>query len=263
MKAFHSITFKNITSITLYLSIIALIIYTAVIGSSNMGYSWQWYRIPDFFYKLSEDGFEWGKIPYGLVGTLWLSIISFALSLLIGALIAFLRLSGQPISGAVANILVELLRNTPLLVLLYLCYYIFGPIFGLDRYQASVICLALFQSAQISEVFRAGINAVPRGQFEAANTIGLSTFESYRFVILPQSIKLMLPPLTGEAIHMIKNSAIVSVIAVVELTTVGRNLISDTYMSFEIWFTIALVYLVVTVLLSALSSYLERRYTIA
>ena len=85
--------------------------------------------------------------------------------------------------------------------------------------------------------------------------------QAYRYIVLPQSVRFMLPPMTGEMVNMVKSSAIVSVIAVAELTTIGRNIISDTYMSFEIWFTIAAVYLVVTLMLSVGVSFVERRYS--
>jgi polar amino acid transport system permease protein len=98
------------------------------------------------------------------------------------------------------------------------------------------------------------------GQWEAAASIGMSRAQAYRYIILPQSVRFMLPPLTGEVVHLIKSSAIVSVIAVAELTTIGRNIISDTYMSFEIWFTIAAVYLVLTLVLSFGVSAVERRF---
>ena len=133
---------------------------------------------------------------------------------------------------------------------------------GNDRYIASILCLGVFHSALISEIFRAGINAVHTGQWEAAKSIGMSTTQSYRYIILPQSIKFMLPPMTGEVVHMIKSSAIVSVIAVAELTTIGRNIIADTYMSFEIWFTIAAVYMVVTLALSVVVTFVEKRYAV-
>jgi len=90
----------------------------------------------------------------------------------------------------------------------------------------------------------------------------MSPLQTYRYIILPQSVRFMLPPMTGEVVHLIKSSAIVSVIAVAELTTFGRNIISDTYMSFEIWFTIALVYLVVTLILSIGVSHLEKKYAV-
>jgi len=147
-------------------------------------------------------------------------------------------------------------------VLLYLFYYVLGPIFGLDRWAASVLTLGVFHAALVSEIFRAGINAVAKGQWEAADSIGMTRAQAYRWIILPQSVRFMLPPLTGEMVALIKSSAIVSVIAVAELTTVGRNIISDTFMSFEIWFTVAAVYLVVTVALSIGVAHLEKRYAV-
>ncbi len=245
---------------TIYIIVIGLIVYGSYTGARNMGYNWQWYRITQFLFEFTEDGFQWGEIVIGLVATIKLSVISFALATLIGLFVALLRLSGLVVGTAVAIGFLELIRNIPLLVLLYLLYYVLGPIFGFNRYWASILTLAVFHSALISEIFRAGVNAVAVGQWEAARSIGMSTGQCYRYIVLPQSVRFMLPPLTGEAVHLIKSSAIVSVIAVAELTTIGRNIISDTYMSFEIWFTIAAVYMVVTLVLSIGVSYLERRY---
>ncbi|MCY3731487.1 MAG: amino acid ABC transporter permease, partial [Rhodospirillaceae bacterium] len=213
-------------------------------------------------FRLTADGFQWGEIAVGLASTLTLSLQSFALALIGGLVLALLRLSRLVVGTALAVVFLEFVRNMPLLVLLYLFYYVLGPIFGLDRYAASVLCLGVYHAALMSEVFRAGIRSVHAGQWQAARSIGLSTSQAYRFVVLPQSIKFMLPPLTGEAVHMVKSSAIVSVIAVVELTTTGRNIIADTYMSFEVWFTIAAVYLMITLTLSVLASLLEKRYAV-
>ena len=249
-------------AILLYLIVIYLIARVSVVGAEAMGYNWQWYRIPDYFYTLTEDGFQWGEIVFGLIKSIDLSVKSFVLATLVGLFIALLRLSGLLVGSGVALVYLEFVRNMPLLVLLYLIYYVMGPIFKFDRYMAAIICLAVYHSATISEIFRAGINSVPRGQWEAAKSIGMSVAQSYRFIILPQSIKVMLPPLTNEAVQLIKSSAIVSVIAVAELTTIGRNIISDTYMSFEIWFTVAMVYLVVTLILSTCVSGLEKRFAV-
>jgi len=197
-----------------------------------------------------------------LMKTISLSATAFAFAVLLGLIVALLRLSGLVVCTAVSIGFLELIRNIPLLVLLYLFYYVLGPIFGFDRYTASILCLGVFHSVLISEIFRAGINAVPKGQWEAATSIGMSKAQAYRYIILPQSIRFMLPPMTGEVVHMVKSSAIVSVIAVAELTTVGRNIISDTYMSFEIWFTVAAVYMAVTLILSVGVTYLERRYAV-
>ena len=249
-------------SVALYVAIVGVIVYGSYTGAQNMGYNWQWYRIPDYIYSFTDDGFQWGEMAYGIVATIQLSVTSFALATVLGLVVALLRLSGLVVGSAVAVGFLELIRNIPLLVLLYLFYYVLGPIFGFDRYTASVLTLAVFHSALISEILRAGINAIAKGQWEAAKSIGMSPYQSYRYIILPQSVRFMLPPMTGEVVHLIKSSAIVSVIAVAELTTIGRNIISDTYMSFEIWFTIAAVYMAVTLILSIGVTYLERRYAV-
>ncbi|MEP0964037.1 MAG: amino acid ABC transporter permease [Roseobacter sp.] len=262
-----TVSFKSVlntvpASVALYLIVIGFILWGAYSGAQAMGYNWQWYRMPQYFYKMTEDGFRWGEIMVGLVKTLQLSATAFVLATVLGLILALMRLSGLVVGRAVAIGVLEFVRNMPLLVLLYLFYYVLGPVFSLDRYVASILCLGLFHSVLISEIFRAGINAVPKGQWEGATSIGMSKNQAYRYIVLPQSIKFMLPPMTGEAVHLVKSSAIVSVIAVVELTTIGRNLISDTYMSFEIWFTIAAVYLVVTLALSIGVSYVEKRYAV-
>ena len=249
-------------AVFLYLIVMYLILRTSVIGAEAMGYNWQWYRMPGYIYSLTEDGFQWGELLVGLATSIDLSVKAFVLATIVGLCIALLRLSGLLVGSGVALVYLEFVRNMPLLVLLYLIYYVMGPIFQFDRYMAAIICLAVYHSATISEVFRAGINSVPKGQWEAAKSIGMSVAQSYRFVILPQSVKVMLPPLTNEAIQLIKSSAIVSVIAVAELTTIGRNIISDTYMSFEIWFTVAAIYLVVTLILSMFVSGLEKRFAV-
>ncbi len=249
-------------AVAIYAIVVGLIVYGSFVGAQNMGYNWQWYRVPQYLYSFTDDGFQWGEIAVGLVATIELSILSFALATLLGLVVALLRLSGLVVGSAVAVGFLELVRNIPLLVLLYLFYYVLGPIFGLDRYVASILTLAVFHSALLSEIFRAGINAVAVGQWEAAKSIGMSTGQAYRYIILPQSVRFMLPPMTGEMVHLVKSSAIVSVIAVAELTTIGRNIISDTYMSFEIWFTVAAVYMVVTLILSVGVSFVERKYTV-
>ena len=249
-------------SVLIYFVVVGAIIMSAYNGAQAMGYNWQWYRIPKYFFTLTDDGFQWGEIALGLVKTVEISSLAFLFAVVLGMVVALLRLSGLLVGGALAVVFLEIVRNTPLLVLLYLFYYVLGPIFDLDRYVASILCLGVYHGAMVSEIFRAGINAVPAGQWEGAKSIGMSKGQLYRYIILPQSIRFMLPPLTGEVVNMIKSSAIVSVIAVAELTTIGRNIISDTYMSFEVWFTIAAVYLVVTLILSVGISYVERRYEV-
>lgn len=250
-------------SVVLYALVMWLIVRTALTGAAAMGYDWQWYRIPAFLFRFTEDGFQLGEIGHGLLASLGLSGLSFVIALLLGLLVALLRLSGLVVGGAVARVFLELVRNIPLLVLLYLFYYVLGPIFGLDRYSASILCLGVFHAALVSEIIRAGINSVALGQWEAASSIGMTRAQAYRYIILPQSVRIMLPPLTSELVNIVKSSAIVSVVGVAEMTTAGRNIIAKTYLSFEVWFTIAAIYLVVTVCISAFASYLESRYSVS
>lgn len=249
-------------AVVIYLAVVSGVIWLAYSGAQAMGYNWQWYRMPQYFYTLTENGFQWGEIMVGLVKTVQLSVTAFVFATLLGMVVALLRLSGLVVGRAVAVVFLEFVRNMPILVLLYLFYYVLGPVFDLDRYTASVMCLAVFHAALISEIFRAGINSVPKGQWEGATSIGMTKAQAYRYIVIPQAVKFTLPPMTGEMIHLIKSSAIVSVIAVVELTTIGRNLISDTYMSFEIWFTIAAVYLILTLILSVGVSLIEKKYAV-
>lgn len=250
-------------SVALYVLIVGGIVYSAYAGAQAMGYNWQWYQIPKYLFTITDDGFQWGEIMIGLRATIVLSVSAFVLACVFGLVVALLRLSGLIVCTAVSLGFLELIRNIPLLVLLYMFYYVLGPILGMGRYTAAILCLAVYHSALISEIIRAGINSVPKGQWEAATSIGMTKRQAYRYIALPQSIRFMLPPMTGEVIHMIKSSAIVSVIAVAELTTIGRNIIADTYLSFEVWFTIAAIYLVVTVLLSVGVSILERKYSVS
>ena len=249
-------------SIIIYLFIVGAILYSSFTGAQSMGYNWQWYQIPKYIYTHTEDGFQFGELMLGLWKTITLSFTAFILAMVIGLLVALLRLSGLVIGTKVAICFLEFVRNIPLLVLVYLFYYVLGPVFKYDRYTASILCLAVYHSALISEILRAGINAVAQGQWEAAKSIGMNKTQMYRYIILPQSIRFMLPPMTGEVVHMVKSSAIVSVIAVAELTTLGQNIISDTYMAFEIWFTIAIIYMIVILILSIGASQVEKRYTV-
>jgi polar amino acid transport system permease protein len=174
-------------------------------------------------------------------------------------LTAFLRLSDSIIARILARSYVELIRNTPLLVQIYLLYFVFGPVIGLDRFSTAVLALAIFQGAYTAEIFRAGLNSISSGQFEAAKSLGLPVYYTYKDVILPQVLQRTLPPLTNEVVSLIKNSSIVSVMAIFDLTTEGRNIVAETAMPFEIWFTVAAIYLLLTLSLSALAAWLERK----
>ena len=236
--------------------VIAWLIYA---GAAAMEYRWQWYRVGPFFYRIVDGEFIAGPLIRGIIVTLQLAGVSSVLAILIGAFTAIGRMSNSIAGRSIATTYLEIIRNTPLLVQLFMFYFVLAPIFGIDRFWAGVLCLAAFEGSFAAEIIRGGIQAVDRGQYEAADATGLSKFDKYFCVILPQALPLILPPLTGLLISLIKHSAIVSVIAVAELTTEGLNLISDTYMAFEIWFIVAGMYLVLTTSLSVLVNILEVR----
>ncbi len=231
-------------------------------GANAIGYQWQWERVPDylFFY---EDGRWWpAELIDGLLVTIEISAISLIFTLIIGLITAFLRLSDSVVGRAISTGYIHLIRNTPLLIQIYLIYFILGPILGLERFTTAILVLALFQGAYTAEIFRAGLLSIPRGQFEAAHSLGLSKITIYKNVILPQVIARILPSLTNEVVSLIKNSSIVSVMAIFDLTTQGRNIVSETAMPFEIWFVVAAIYLCLTLSLSALSAWLEYRLSV-
>ena len=228
----------------------------------EIGYQWQWYQVPRYLYVWDEPGFVAGPLLRGLWVTVKLSAISLLLACGIGLLTAFLRLSNSVPGRVIARVYLEIIRNTPLLIQLFFIYFVMGPILGLDRFWAAVLSLSLFEGAYASEIFRAGIVSVEKGQWEASHSLGLSVHHAYRFIILPQAIRRILPPLTSQAISLIKDSALVSTIAVYDLTMEAQALISETFLTFELWFTVALMYLVITVSLSFLVTYLERRMVV-
>ena len=228
----------------------------------NLGYNWQWYRIPSLVFSFSENGFSAGPLILGLGVTLKISAISMVFMFLIGLTTAFFRLSSSPVARFVARLYLEISRNTPLLIQLFFIYFVLGPILGLDRFVSAVLALSLFEGAYASEIFRAGIASVERGQIEAAASLGLKKSYIYRLIVLPQAIRTILPPLTSQSISLIKDSALVSTIAIYDLTMQAQALISETFLTFEIWFTVAILYLVITITLSFLVTFLEKRMKI-
>lgn len=226
-------------------------------GAQAMHYHWQWLRVPDYVFFFEDGHWYSGELIDGLLVTLKLTLLSGIATLILALCTALLRLSDSKVGRLFAFIYIEVIRNTPLLVQIYLLYFVFGPYLGLERFSTAILALALFQGAYTAEVIRSGLLAVDKGQFEACRTLGLSRFNSYRYIIFPQVIKKTLPSLTNEAISLVKNTSIVSVMAIFDLTTEGRNIVSDTAMPFEIWFTVAAIYLLITLSLSALSAWLE------
>ena len=259
LKSANRLWQSPVSGVLQYAIVMVGLVWLTIEGAAGMGYNWQWYQIPRYFYRVVDGDLIWGTLATGLVITIEISLYSMLLTLALGLLTALLRMSNSLSGQVLARVYLETIRNTPMLVQIYVFYFVIAPVLGIDRFWTGVLCLGLFEGSFASEIIRAGINSVPRGQWEAASSVGLSRFSSYRYVVLPQAIPLMLPPMTGVLINLIKHSAIVSVIAVFELTTEGRNIIADTYMAFEVWLTVAGIYLVLTISLSIFVGYLERR----
>ncbi len=239
-------------------AIAGVLLFAVMRGAENINYRWQWYRVDDFLVTSENGVWSAGPLVQGLFVTLEISALSLFLTLVIGLATALLRLSSSVIGRGLARGYLELIRNTPLLIQLYVMYFVLGPILGWGQTTTAIVCLAAFQGAYTSEIFRAGLRAIPRGQVEAGESLGLSRVDNYRYVILPQVLHQMLPPLTNEAVSLVKNSSIVSVIAIFDLTTQGRNIIADTFLTFEVWLTVAAIYLTVTLALSTAAAMAER-----
>jgi polar amino acid transport system permease protein len=178
------------------------------------------------------------------------------LAALLGLVTALLRMSNSFVGRALARGYLELIRNTPLLVQLFFIYFVLAPVLGFGRFTAGVLALSLFEGAYASEIFRAGIVSIDRGQWEACHSLGLRAIDTYRYIILPQAIRRILPPLTSQAVSLIKDSALVSTIAIYDLTMRAQIIISETFLTFEVWFTVAAIYLVLTVMLSTIADIL-------
>ncbi|MDN3611982.1 amino acid ABC transporter permease [Vibrio ostreicida] len=228
-------------------------------GAKAMDYRWQWHRVVDYI-AFYEDKQWWpAELSEGLWVTLQLSFLSLIFTLIIGVSTALLKRSHSVVGRLLANGYVELIRNTPLLVQIYLLYFVFGPVIGLDRFATAVLALSLFQGAYTAEIVRGGLNSIEKGQREAARSLGLSPLSTYCDIIFPQLIQRTLPSLTNEVVSLVKNSSIVSVMAIFDLTTQGRNIVSETAMPFEIWFTVAAIYLLLTVSLSGIAALIEHK----
>jgi polar amino acid transport system permease protein len=235
-----------------------LLVWLVYISGSELGYNWQWYRVPHYIGSLSDGHFQPGPLLKGLVVTVQVSAIGLLLSSVLGLVTAVGRLSNSVTARALARGYLELIRNTPLLVQLFFIYFVFSPLVDMSRFASAVLALSLFEGAYASEIIRAGILAIPRGQWEAAGSIGLTRFQIYRHVVLPQALRHMTPPLVSQAVSLVKDSALVSTIAIYDLTMKAQEIIAETYLVFELWFTIAAMYLMLTLSLSMVTRLVEK-----
>ncbi len=271
------------------LGLIGFIIYRL---GYTLNYKWNWSIIADYllFYNTDDQNFRSGVLLQGFFITLKLSIWGTLFASIIGVCIGLMSISKRLFLRLNARTYVELNRNIPALVLVFIFYFFVSdqimPLLQVDEFSralsgkspwlfqlffskpelmtqfiSGVITLGLFQGAYIAEIVRAGIQSIDIGQWEASSSLGLNWWQQMRTVILPQAIRNMLPPLANEFINTIKYSSIVSVISIQELTFQGMQVMASTQVTYEIWLTITAMYLILCLSLSLFVNMLEHRLT--
>lgn len=279
------ITPLDLVIIALLLGLAAYITYRLTV---QLNYKWTWGIIPQYLYFFDEEKGRWtaNVLMQGLYTTIRLSIWATILATIFGTIAGVLRTTRKLFNRLVGRTYVELIRNVPPLVLVFIFYFFVSdqimPLLGVDEFVrarsettqqilsfffatpdvltaflSGVVTVAVFQGAYITEIVRAGIQSINRGQWEAAYALGLSWPQQMRDVIMPQAIKRVLPPLANEFINTLKYSAIVSVISIQELTFQGMQVMAATQVTIEVWLTITAMYLVMCLLLSFGVNWLE------
>lgn len=194
--------------------------------------------------------------------TLEITALSVAFGMLIGIIIALIRLSRLKPLRWLGNVYVDFIRGTPLLVQIFLVYFALPGLIGhrVDAFFAAIAACSINSGAYVAEIFRGGIQSIDIGQMEAGRSLGMSWWQTMRYIILPQAFKRIIPPLGNEFIAMLKDSSLVSVIGFEELTRRGQLIIARTYASFEIWMAVAIIYLILTFTVARLTGLLERKF---
>ena len=194
--------------------------------------------------------------------TIKITALSVALGVVIGLFVGIARISRIKLLRVLAAIYVDFFRGTPLLVQIFLVYFALPVITGqrVDPFVAAIGSCGINSGAYVAEIFRAGIQSIDKGQMEAGRSLGMTWVQTMRYIIVPQAFKRVIPPLGNELIALLKDSSLVSVIGFEELTRRGQLIIAKTYGSLEIWLSVAVIYLAMTLTISRFVAYLERRY---
>lgn len=204
---------------------------------------------------------HWDRFIEGFGNTIWISLMALVGSLVLGTIIAIIRISPIRMLNIAGAAYVEFIRNIPLLIVVFF-FYLGLPSLGipLDGFISGTLGLTVYTSSFIAEAIRAGIQAVPTGQSEAARSSGLNYLQNMRHIVLPQAIKIVLPAIGNQLINLVKNSSILSVVAGLDLMYYADLINSDTFLPITVYIIVALFYLVLTVPLSVAVHYLERRF---
>ncbi len=275
--------------IILGLALVAAGTYVAHRVIEDLHYKWDWVSMPQYLLRYDEEGGRWvpNMLLQGLLMTIRLSLWGTILATFLGTAMGLLRVSRRLFGRLVARTYVEVMRNSPPLVLIFLFYYflsgqvmtalgidtiltgmsedtqslvalLFAPPSRFSAFASALITLAILESAYITEIIRAGIQSIEKGIWEAGHALGLSRWQLMRRVILPLAAQRIIPPLAGQFISTIKDSAIVSAISIQELTFQGMELTAATYLTFEVWITVTVLYLVLTLSLSVALGRVEK-----
>lgn len=236
---------------------LALSLWTGDSGA----YVWEWRRAVRYVGFWGAEGFVAGPLLLGLGLTVRIVAAALVVAMLTGLATALLRHGPWWVGRGVALLYVGLVRNTPLLIQLFAVYFVVAPVLRLSPFWAAVLTLAAFEGAYMAEIFRAGLGSVPLGQKDAALSLGLNRHQMFRAIILPQAVRRVLPPLTSQTVSLIKDSALVSAIALPDLTMQAQATIAETFLSLELWTLVAGLYLLLTLLVSLPALWLEKHFT--
>ncbi len=232
--------------------LVVVAVFAALVAAAfaRVHYTWNWAGVWEYRQKFVQ----------GWLTTVGLSLAALVASIVIGGLAALALASRRPLVEAVGRVYVELIRGTPLLVQLLIGFYVIASAIGLEnRFAVGVLVLALFSGAYMAEIFRGGLAAIPQAQRDSARAIGLSPWQTLRLVVLPQALRLVLPPVAGQLVSLIKDSSLLSVIAISEFTLNAQEVNAFTYSTLESYLPLAAGYLLLTLPLSALARWLESR----
>ncbi|WP_034537331.1 amino acid ABC transporter substrate-binding protein/permease [Carnobacterium inhibens] len=211
------------------------------------------------FFSLIKNNYK--ELLTGLGRTLVLTLVSFAIALVVGVILGLFSATSNKLLTGISTIYVTIMRGIPLIVLAFFVYFSIPQFLNiqLSAYIAGVITLSLNTTAYIAELVRGGIQAVAGGQLEAARSLGLPYPTSMRKIVLPQAIKIMIPSFINQFVITLKDTSILSVIGIVELTQTGKIIIARTYSSGNMWLIVGLMYIIIITILTKFSNYLERR----
>ncbi len=253
-------------SLSRYLTLLSLVVlalggWLLIQSFLHLDYDWDFAFLKVYLWDSQNS--RPGLILEGLWGTIYISVLSIFFGSVLGLIVGFLMLTREPVARSAATFFVDVFRNTPVLVQLYVMYFIVGTALSLSPEVAGVMTLSLFCSAYVADIFRAAVIEFERGQVDAAKAIGLNDWQIASQIMAPQILRRMLPALVGQFVSLVKDSSLVSVISVADLTKSALNVVSVSFRAFETWFVIALIYFVLNYALSSYGRYLERRLRVS